>query len=89
MRPAMNVCVPLGPVQHPAGCVSLSWYNSSSYYALVLLMQQRQPNASRWAAGLFGFSSASRFSGTFLAGGLTLGDRLSRDLDAGLFGELS
>mgnify|MGYP001642715594 CR=1 FL=1 len=69
--------------------MSLSWYNSSSYYALVLLMQQRQPNVSCWAAGLFGFGSAGRFSGAFLAGGLILGGRLSRDLDAGLFGELS
>ena len=35
------------------------------------------------------FSSAGRFSGAFLAGGLILGSCLSRDLDAGLFGELS
>ena len=33
--------------------------------------------------------SAGRFSGAFLAGGLILGSCLSRDLDAGLFGELS
>ena len=35
------------------------------------------------------FSSASRLSGTFLTGGLTLGGSLGRNLDARLFGELS
>ena len=55
----------------------------------VLLVRQRVIRGGKLQILLGLLGSASRLSGAFLAGGLTLSGCLSRDLDAGLFGELS